>query len=148
MSQVLDILRSLGINSTVYYQFGIFFIAYLSMMLIVFKPYLRAYDERLARTVGGQEEAENLLIEAEQQEEIYRIEAKKLNDEIKDIFAKSNEKAKQETDEILTAAKAQADSEVLNSRRQLEQSVAEARKEMATYIPKISENIERKLMRQ
>lgn len=148
MSQVVEILRSLGINSTVYYQFVIFFVAFISMNFIVFKPYLRAYDERLRRTVGGEEEAEHLLLEADKMEEVYRREAKKLNEDIKAIFNEANSKARAETEEIMNVAKVQAETEVSNSRRQLEQSVIEARKEMATYIPKISENIERKLMRQ
>jgi hypothetical protein len=59
MGQVIEILTGLGINSSVFFQFGIFFIAFISMKYIVFTPYLNAYNERQKRTVGGQEEAES-----------------------------------------------------------------------------------------
>ena len=71
MSQVLEILTSLGIDATVLYQFLIFFVAFFSMNHIVFKPYLKAYDERLRRTDGGEEQAKNLQDAAAKIEEQY-----------------------------------------------------------------------------
>ncbi len=148
MSQVIEILTSLGINSTFYYQFGIFFVAFISMKYIVFKPYLNAYDERVKRTVGGQEHAEQLLSEAGEKEEAYRKEAKKLNGEIKEIFAEQNSKAKKEIEQIMAVAKKEADEKTNQALKELEISVREARKEMENHIPEISKNIEKKFVRQ
>lgn len=148
MSQVIEILTSLGINNTVFYQFGIFFVAFVSMKFIVFKPYLNAYDERVRRTVGGQETAEKLLSEAELKEEAYREEAKKLNNQIKEIFAEQNSKAKKEVEQIMAVAKKEADAQTEEARKELEKSVNTARKEMENLIPEISKDIERKFVRQ
>ena len=115
---------------------------------IVFKPYLRAYEERLKRTVGGQEEAEQLLSEASEKEKIYKEEARKLNGEIKSIFSEMNSKAKKETDSIIADAKKEAEAESEEARKQLETSVNEARKEMESLIPEISLNIQKKFMGQ
>lgn len=147
MSQVIDILVSLGIDGTVFQQFVIFGIAFISMYIIAFKPYLAAYDERMRRTVGGQEEAEKLLAQAAEKEELYKEEAKKLNSEIKAIFAEKNEKAKGEVEGILKEAKSQAEAEVDEARKQLEVAVLQARKDMENHIPEISENIQNKFAR-
>jgi F-type H+-transporting ATPase subunit b len=148
MSQVIEILTSLGINNTVFYQFGIFFVAFISMNFIVFKPYLRAYDERVSRTVGGQEKAEQLLSKAAEKEKAYREQAKKLNGEIKEIFSEQNAKAKKETEQILAVAKKEADQKTEKARVELETAVVAARKEMENLIPEISKDIENKFMRQ
>lgn len=148
MSQVIEILRSLGINDTVFFQFGIFFIAYISMSYIVFKPYLRAYEERVKRTIGGQEDAAMLLYQADEKEAIYKEEAKKLNAEIRTIFSERNNQAKKEVEEILTEAKGLAEAESEAAKKELELSVSQARKEMENFIPEISQNIQKKFMGQ
>ena len=148
MSQVLEILTSLGIDSSFFYQFIIFFVAFIAMNFIVFRPYLKAHDERVRRTLGGQEEAKSLLDQAEKAEETYKAEAKKLNAKIKEIFSKSNNKAKDEVDSILAKAKEDADKQIEAGRKALSDSVSEARKAMETYIPDISEKIQNKFLRQ
>ncbi len=148
MSQVIEILTSLGIDSTVYFQFGIFSVAFISMKYIVFNPYLAAYDERVRQTVGGQEEAHQLLEEAEKQEALFAAEAKKLNGRIKEIFGTFNLKAKKEVEDILGTAKKEAEAQTELARKELEASVADARKEMESHIPEISSNIQNKFVRQ
>ena len=148
MDQVIKILTSLGIDYTLKYQFIIFFFAFLSMKFIVFGPYLRAYNERVKRTVGGQEEAESLLGDADAKEQEYSEQAKKLNGQIKDIFSEQNAKAKKEVEQIMAVAKKEADSDMEAARKELEESVNMARKEMEGHIPSISENIQKKFVRQ
>ena len=148
MDQVIGILTSLGINSTVFFQFGIFFVAYLGMNFIVFKPYLAAYKERQNRTVGGQQAAEDLLAEVEKQEEVFRGLARKLNENVKEIFQTHNSQAKKEVEEILSEAKSEADKEIQAAREELQSSMNQVRKEMENHIPEISQNIEKKFIRQ
>ena len=147
MDQVLEILRSLGINSTVLYQFVIFFFAYISMQFIVFNPYLKAYSERVRRTVGGQEEAQDLLDQADQQESRFKDLAKDLNGKIKAIFSEKNALAKTEVEKIVNQAKETAESQLKESRQALNKAVEEARKDMENHIPEISKNIENKFVR-
>ncbi len=148
MSQVIEILTSLGINTTVFYQFAVFFLAYISMNYIVFKPYLKAYDERMNRTVGGQEQAEKLLAQSNEKEESYKKTARDLNTKIREVFSTWNDKAKAETDLIIGEAKKQADQDLKLAQKQLDDTVAAVRKEMDQFIPSISENIQNKIMRQ
>ena len=146
MSQVLEILTSLGIDTTVFYQFFIFFVAYISMNHIVFKPYLKAHDERLRRTVGGEEQAKNLQEDTVKLEEQYSLEAKKLNDEIKTIFGEQNQKALKQKTEILEKARKDAEAKVQAGRSALDEAVSDARQAIGQQIPDISEKIENKFM--
>ncbi len=148
MSQVIEILTSLGIDTTVFHQFAVFFLAYISMNFIVFKPYMAAYNERIKRTVGGQEYGEKLLAEAEEKEEAYKKTARDLNLKIREVFSAWNDKAKAEGDQIIEAAKKEADADLKQAQKQLEDTVAQVRKEMEGLIPSISENIQNKIMRQ
>ena len=148
MGQVIEILTSLGINETVYYQFGIFFIAYISMSYIVFKPYLRAFQERQSRTIGGQQQASEFLQEAEAKEEQYKSAAKKLNIQIKEIFGLVNGQAKLESDQIISATKLEIEKDNEQSRQELEVAVIAARKEMDQFVPEISQNIQKKFIGQ
>lgn len=147
MSQVIEILTSLGINNTLFYQFAIFFVAYIGMDFIVFKPYLNAYKERQRRTVGGQQEAQDLILEAEKQEARYKEEAKKLHIQIKEVFSEKNKIAKKEVEAVMNEAKVELDTEILASRKELENTIATVRKEMDNHIPEISKNIENKFLR-
>jgi F0F1-type ATP synthase membrane subunit b/b' len=146
MNQVIEILRSLGINDTVFYQFAIFFVAYISMNFIVFKPYLRAHEERIRRTEGGQKQAEELTLAALEKEQEFQVEARKLNEKIKEIFARINLKAKKETEEILLKAKQQMESDSEAAKKELDQSILLARKEMEGMLPEISQKIQNKFV--
>ena len=117
------------------------------MSLIVFKPYLMAYEERVRRTLGSQEEARDILQKAEQKEQEYRVLAKKLNTAIRSVFAESNAKAKKETEEILLQAKKDSEFQNRELNKQLEASVAQTRKDLENHIPDISAKIEKKFVR-
>jgi F-type H+-transporting ATPase subunit b len=147
MSQVIEILTSLGIDSSVYMQFGVFFVAYVAMSQIAFKPYLEKYNERLRRTVGGQEQAESLLVEADHKEKLFKEQARKLNSQISKIFNQFNTKAKQESEALIKAAQIQAERDLEQSRKELDQAVSEARTQLGSHLPTISKNIQNKFVR-
>ena len=146
MSQVIGILKSLGINETLLFQFGIFFVAYLSMSFIVFRPYLRAYNERVRRTLGSQKETQEILQLADQKEQEYKILAKKLNGVIKSIFHESKMKAEKNSEKILLQAKKDLELKSGELSEQLKLSVAKARNDLESHIPDISNKIQRKFM--
>ncbi len=147
MSQVIEILTSLGINQTVFMQFGVFFVAYIAMSRIAFKPYLEKHNERLRRTVGSQEEAESLISLAEEREAAYKLEARKLNSEIRSIFSNASSRAKQESETLLREAQELAEKEAQKAQKQLEQAIKETREELERHIPEISTNIQNKFVR-
>lgn len=148
MSQVIEILTSLGIDETVFMQFAVFFLAYISMNFIVFKPYMAAYNERMSRTVGGQELAEKMLSEAAEKEETFKNTARDLNQKIRESFQQWDSKAKQETESILADAKQQSEVELKKAQKDLELAVEQVRGDLKTHVTQLSKNIQDKIVRQ
>ena len=146
MDAILDILKSLGIDHTLFFQFGVFFVAFLAMNFIVFKPYLRAYEKRLDRTHGNRKQAQSLLEQAEKKQSQYREAARKLNSAMVSIFTDSNKKAKKEAEKILLEAKKELESQEQSLRKQMEKSVVQSRKEMEDQLPEIRSEIQKKFM--
>jgi len=144
IDKVIEILVSLGINKTFFYQFAIFCLAYFGMSQVLFKPYLRAYEERKKRTVGGEEEAVEMTAAAEQKEAVYSKEAKDLNSKIKTIYKEQSDKAIKEKAAILDTARQKAETNMKSGRESLEVTMNETRDMMKEHIPSISQKIEEK----
>ncbi len=123
-----------------------FFIAYLSMNFIVFRPYLRAYNERVRRTLGNKKETQEILQQADQKEREYKILAKKLNGAIKSIFHESKMEARKDSEKILLQAKKDSEIQSKELSEQLELSAAKAREDLEDHIPDVSNEIQKKLM--
>jgi F0F1-type ATP synthase membrane subunit b/b' len=98
----------------------------------------------------GKKRRKPSLNEAEaQKEEEYGQQAKEASTaRSKSSFAEQNAKAKKEVEQIMAVAKKEADADMETARKELEESVNMARKEMEGHIPSISENIQKKFVRQ
>lgn len=60
-----DILKQLGINSSFFIQFGLFFVLFLIISQTYFKPFLKLIELRHKRTVSDREAAEQLMAQAQ-----------------------------------------------------------------------------------
>ncbi|MEZ4870976.1 MAG: hypothetical protein R2827_01775 [Bdellovibrionales bacterium] len=69
MDAVLNLLKTLEVDQTVFIQFAIFLIAYFPIKYLIFQPYFEAYRERIRRTEGNQQDSHNFLAEANQLKE-------------------------------------------------------------------------------
>ena len=143
-NQVVEILTSLGVNSTFYFQFAIFCFAYIAMSKIVFGPYLAAYEERHRRTVGGEKEAQDLQAQADETEAVYVKEARSLNDKIKEIYSEKAVLLNQDRNKILEEARGNAENKLNQGREQIEVAVGEARNTMKGHIQELSQQIQNK----
>jgi F-type H+-transporting ATPase subunit b len=68
---VSAILEQLEINSTFFVQLGIFFVLFLLLSQIYFRPFLRLFEERHRKTVADREAAEKLMLQADSKFEEY-----------------------------------------------------------------------------
>jgi F0F1-type ATP synthase membrane subunit b/b' len=106
---ILGLLKSIGVNSTFFYQFAAFMITYLIIHFVAFKKYVWAYSERQQRTVGDQSKAKSMLDEVDEMTQEYQVEARKLNDQIMNIFGSQKEKTNLEYDSKIDTAKKAAE---------------------------------------
>lgn len=146
MDAILNILISLGLDKTVFYQFAIFIVTFLFLDLVVFKPYLRAYQERRKRTVDSKDVAKDLREEISSLEETYSKEAREMNTDIKKLFDEKKSKASKEANSILAQAQKDASEKVNAGKATLKETYAKAREQMKTFVPELSQDIKQRLL--
>ncbi len=140
------IVNALGLNSTVYFQMILFSITFLVLNFLIFKPYLRAAEERESRTFGNEDAAQSLLDEARKLNEEYEKEAKELNAKLKTFFDDARTEAKKQYDEIVSSARSDADKTLSSSRAELAQQVEKARSEMKNQVGQVGEEMAAKIL--
>ena len=144
---VAGILSSLGVNSSFFIQLVIFFVTYLAMYFIAFKPYMAALDERRRRTKGSTDKANDLTLETQKIRETFAREAKEINGDIKSIYSLASEKGMSEKNKIVQEAKSSAETYVSSKSKELESAIGEARAQLEKDVPSISKSIEEKFLR-
>lgn len=103
-----DILHQLELNQTFFYQLAIFWILFLILANVYFKPFMKLFQARHQKTVEDREAAEKLLTDAEARFNEYhqRITAERAaaRQDLEKILAQ----AKSEENAILAGARDQA----------------------------------------
>lgn len=146
MNAVLDILISLGINKTVFIQFGIFIISFLFLKIFIFSPYLKAYEERRRRTVGVVGAAKELQEDLNRREAEFSEHAKILNEKIKSIFEEKRLAAQKESNALMAKAQTAAQVRLNEGKKETEDSFAKAREQLKNFVPDLGQTIKQRLM--
>jgi len=93
---VAAILEQLGIDSTFFIEFGVFFVLFAFLAKAYFGPFLKLLQERHARTVQDREAAQTIMSQAEQKFSEYQA---KISD--------ARQKARAEMEEALRQGRAE-----------------------------------------
>lgn len=141
----MEILTALGVDKTLWIHLVCFFVSYLALSQLIFKPYLRAYEEREKRTVGNEEHAVRLVREAGDLQGQYEQKAKVVNAQIKSAFDASRVDAGKRYESLVLAAREEAQKLLESSRAQLAKEIQSARKALSAEIPAVSSAIASKL---
>ena len=139
----MDILNSLGINSTIFIQFFIFIISYLILTMMVFNPYYRAYRERYDRTVGSEDLTSKLVEETQQLEAEFEENAKALNLRIKKIFDDEKKTALEKQTSMLQSATLKAEEYLKKSELELDQAKTKIHDELKKEVEPIANLIKK-----
>ena len=142
----MEILASIGLDSTVFIQIAIFLVTYLFLSNFAFKPYFKAFEERKKRTVGNQKLAEEFTEQSMSLELEYESKAREINFKQKGLFDESRSKALHEYDEIVNAARSKAQALLQENRDMISGELAKAKQEVQKEIPQISATIATKLL--
>lgn len=142
----MELFTSLGINSTIFMQIGIFLVTFVFLKYVLFDPYFAAYEERNKKTVGQVDEAEKYIQETKALEEKYSKEAKRINEEYKSIYDKTRLEALKAYEEKIASAREIAKTEVDSARALISKNAHEAKNEIKEELPEISEMISSRLL--
>tara|TARA_B100000749_G_scaffold122825_1_gene93894 strand:+ start:138738 stop:139181 length:444 start_codon:yes stop_codon:yes gene_type:complete len=146
MDSILNLLKTLELDSTIFIQFGIFLLAYLPIKLLVFKPYFEAYKERLRRTEGNQQDSESFLKEANELKEKLEVRTREVNAEYKTIYDTGRNAALKEQEGILSTARSKAKTEMDSARENIAQQFESAKKQIQSDVADMGEIIVGKMM--
>jgi F-type H+-transporting ATPase subunit b len=142
----MDLLTSLGVNSSLFIQFGLFLVVYVVLKHVLFEPYYAAYKERSERTVGKAELAERFVNETKALEEQFSARAQEANEKYMAVYEKTRSEAMKEYDIKVNDARARAKKVVDESRRHIESEVATARVQLNKDTGAVSQLINQKLI--
>jgi F-type H+-transporting ATPase subunit b len=141
----MALLKSLGIDFTLWIHVGCFAVAYLALSNLIFKPYLKALAERESRTVGGEEQAAQLLSEADAINTEYETKAKAVSASIRAEYEKNRLQAMKESEALLAAARMEAGTLLEKSRARIASEIASAKSLLSAEVPSITSAIASKM---
>lgn len=142
----MALLSSLGIDHTIFIQFGIFALAFFTMTFALYKPYLDAYEQREAKTTGGEQAAEEIIKKAGDLRVRYETRAREVNGEIKKIFDGYREEASRESEKIVSKAKNEAQQLIDQARNKVTAELSSAQAKMKDEVPVLAKVIVSKLL--
>ena len=142
----MQVLQSLGVNSTLWIQILIFFIAFLILNNLVFRPYLKAFEKRGEQTLGQANLAEEIDLRTQDLHMQYEASLRRQNQEVQKIFNDLKKDGAQEAGQLLDQARVQMENITANTRQKVNEDVSRAKDEFKTQIPEISKAIVEKLV--
>lgn len=142
----MDLLISLGVNSTLAIQFVQFVLVYAVLKYVLFKPYFQAHNERSERTVGKAELAERYVAEAREMEDKFAERAQQANEAYRAIYDKSRHEAMREYDHLIAQARLKARDLTDAARVKIRSEMDTARSRLDQDIPDVARLISNKLI--
>lgn len=137
----MELLKTLGIDGSVAFQFGIFLVVYLFLSNVLFKPYLKAFNKRKEQTVGKTDTAERYIAETQDLESEYETKAREINQQFKVIYDESRTLALKEHDRLVAEARSKAKSLTEKAQTEITSQMQAAQKELKSQVPAIAKTI-------
>lgn len=141
----MALLKSLGIDSTLWIHVLCFAVAYLSLSNLIFKPYMKALAEREKRTIGGEEQAAQLLNETGEISSEYETKAKAVSAAIRAEYETHRLAAVKESETLIAAARTESQQLLEKSRTRISSEVSAARERLSAEVPSITSAIASKM---
>lgn len=146
MDTIISLLHALGIDSTIWAQLAFFLITFAVLNWLVFKPYLKAFDQRTKNTFGNEAAAKELLNETEQLQKRYETTARRINDKIRELYDAAKTKAQESQNKILDLARNESSELIKRSRIQIQNEIQAAKNSLQPEVKVISGLISNKLI--
>ncbi|MCB0347831.1 MAG: hypothetical protein KDD37_03305 [Bdellovibrionales bacterium] len=142
----MEVLQSLGINGTIGIQFFVFFLAYISLSNLLFKPYLKAYEKRKEQTEGQETLAETLDLSTQDLHLKMDSLRRDLSLKISEIFNEAKKRGAKEAATYLDGARTESQNMLANANQKVAHDVDVAKKEFQKILPEMSQTIVEKLV--
>jgi F0F1-type ATP synthase membrane subunit b/b' len=142
----MEILKTLNINATLFYQFGVFLFTYAILAPLLFKPYLKAHLRRAALTNFSESTASQLLAETKEINIKYDFKVREMNDRISEIFSSARTSAQHEYEGVIQEKRNQIDLKLADAREKIESQSAAVRTQLKDQVAAFSEQVTHQLL--
>lgn len=146
MDMLISIISSLGIDSTLFIQLGIYLATFVVLYVLVFKPYFEASEERRKQTSGSLEFAEKAEEMIKKTEERYQTRARQINDEISLVFKEQRALAVKESERINSEASISSKEIMSQAQQKLSDQLEQAQSNFELMSKEISAVIVQQLL--
>lgn len=136
----------IDLDGTFFVQLGIFFVAFLVLRSLVFKPMVALFEAREAAIDGAKDEAARLSAEAATAGQSFDEELRKVRAQAASEREALRTDAQKREREILEAVKAETEKSAAEAQTKLDASAAELRSSLNASIPGLAKEIASKLL--
>lgn len=133
----MEILKSLGVNWTLWIQLACFLISYFLFSQLILKPYVAAAKEREKRTIGNEEHAARLLEETNDLQHSYEQKARAINSKLKAYFDHTRAEAVKDQERLLEQARAEANRLLEQARATITAQIEESKVTLLKEVPSV-----------
>lgn len=142
----MAILSQLGIDGSFLFQVAIFCVAYFTLSRVIFMPYANAYQQRVSRTSGDEEVAQEAIKKAQDLRTQYESKAKEVSGKIKTIFDEYRAEAGEHASGVVAKAREESARLIEQSRENVSKEVAAAESALKKEVSLVSEEINKKML--
>lgn len=142
----MEMLDSLGLNHTAFFQFAIFAVTFFVLTFGLFNPFAKALEERQERTKGATAASEELTHQTVELRQQFETKARAINAQIKSIYDENRGLGQKENEKIVSTAREQAQGLIEKARTQVQAQVTEAQRKLKEEVPVVAQAISAKLL--
>ncbi len=143
MAAILD---QLGLDQTFFYQLGIFFIAFLILGQVYFKPFLKIIEARNKAIHKNRADADAAIAQAKAMLESYQSQIKAERVTAKRQLEEALAEARKEEEKVLTTARAEARDIALSAAQELSKQESQIRSNLAVEVESLALQLSKKLL--
>ncbi len=140
------ILRQLELDQTFFAQLALFWVLFLILSKVYFKPFQRLLAQRHQRTVADRQEAEKLMAEADRKFDEYKHRIAEERAAARKDYETLLAEAKREEAEILGGARAQAKQITQEANESIQKQREDIRRQLETDAETLAQQISQKLL--
>ena len=141
-----EVLEQLGLDNTFFIEFAIFFVLFLLLSNLYFKPFLKLFQARHKKTVEDRETAEKLVLEAQAKLNEYK---KILQDErmaTRAEYEKALNAVKKHETEQMTQARDEARKITQQTLESIEKQRENLKKQLSADVETLAQSISERLL--
>lgn len=133
-------------DASLFVQMAIFFVAFLILRSLVFRPVMSLFDARDQAMSGSKETAEKMTAEAESTRESFETQLRTVRAKANEERDKKRAEAQQLARELTARARQQNTSQLTAAKARLDMEAQQAREKAEAEVPELARQVSAKLL--